>query len=189
MVDYKKKVSDLLEEYMTERSFKLWQGINKILPNTWEKPTSSTGKWHKKLNGEVPSQAEHVYHMLYAATKIFRLFSYEKKSYDLDKLLFAISLHDSLKYGTLGNRAHTDRKHDKEAADMVSANKETFLKILTESQFYCMEEMIRFHSGQWSTDVPKNEKFDFSNYNKFVMFIHMLDMLSTADCLQTDVRG
>jgi hypothetical protein len=51
-----------------------------------------------------------------------------------------------------------------------------------------MEEMIRFHSGQWSTDVSKDKKFDFNDYNPETMFIHILDMMSTADLIQTDVR-
>ena len=62
------------------------------------------------------------------------------------------------------------------------------IKVLTEEQFYDMEEMIRFHSGQWSTDISKDKKFDFNDYNPETMFIHMLDMMSTADLIQTDVR-
>ena len=51
-----------------------------------------------------------------------------------------------------------------------------------------MEEAIRFHSGQWSTDVPKNKPFSFKDYNPETLFIHILDMMSTADLIQTDVR-
>ena len=188
MVDYKKKISDLLEKHMSEKGFKLWKGIISIIPDTWDKPTSSTGKYHKKINGDVPCQGEHVYHLVYATVKLFRMFNIKSRTTDADKMLFAASLHDSLKYGELGTRKHTDKQHDREAANMVSSNKETFMKVLTEEQFFTMEEMIRFHSGQWSSDVPKNEKFDFSNYNPETMFIHMLDMMSTADLIQTDVR-
>jgi hypothetical protein len=188
MLNYKEKVVDLLEEHMTEKGFKLWKGINSIIPDIWEKPTSSTGKYHKKMNGEVPSQAEHVYHMLYAACKIMRLFGYSDKTSDADKVLFAVSLHDSLKYGTLGNRKHTDKQHDKEAADMIASNRETFLKVLNEKQFFQLEEMVRFHSGQWSTDINKPEDFNFQEYHPQTLFIHMLDMMSTADLIQTDVR-
>jgi len=115
------------------------------------------------------------------------MFNIEKKTSDADKLLLAAALHDSLKYGKLGTRKHTDSKHDKTAADMVSENKDTFLKIMNEEQFYIVEEAIRFHSGRWSTDVPKNKKFDFKDYNPETMLIHALDMLSTHDCLKTDV--
>ena len=188
-MSYKEKISELLETNMTEKGFKLWKGISGILPDTWDKPTSSTGKYHKKADGSVPNQGEHVYHMLYAASKVWRMFNIEPKTSEADALLFAIVLHDSLKYGKFGNRKHTDYQHDKLAADMVKQNKETFLKVLSESQFYDMEEAIRFHSGQWSTDVGKKEYFDWNDFKKYTFFVHMLDMLNTADCLQTDVRG
>lgn len=185
---FKEKIVKLLEDNMSEKGFKLWQGINQRLPDTWDKPTSSTGKYHKKMNGEIPSQAEHVYHMLYSAVKLFNMFDIKSKTTDADKILFAVVLHDSLKYGELGTRKHTDRRHDKNAADMVSQNKETFQKILTEEQFYVMEEGIRFHSGQWSTDVPKGIEFTFKEYNPETLMIHILDMMSMVDLIQTDVR-
>jgi len=184
---FKDRIIKLLEENMSEKGFVLWDGINQRLPDIWENPTSSTGKYHKKMNGDVPTQAEHVYHMLYSTVKLFRMFNIEKKTPDADKLLFAVALHDSLKYGELGTRKHTDYTHDKNAADMVSQNRETFQKILTEEQFFVMEEAIRFHSGQWSTDA-KNKNFTFKEYNPETMFVHMLDMMSTADLIQTDVR-
>lgn len=186
-MSFKERIEKTLKENMTEKGFKLWSGINSRLPDCWGKPTSSTGKWHKKMNGEVPSQAEHVYHLLYATVKLLRMFNIKPKTSDADKMLFAVVLHDSLKYGKLGTRKHTDGQHDKHAADMVSQNKETFQKILTEDQFFVMEEAIRFHSGQWSTDT-RGKKFDFKNYNPETMFIHMLDMMSTEDLIQTDVR-
>jgi len=186
MIDYKQKIINLLEKHMTEKGFKLWKGINSILPDVWFKPTSSTGKHHKKHNGDVPSCAEHTYHLLFTTSKIMRLFGYNSKTTDGDKMLFACVLHDALKYGELGTRKHTDNHHDKEAADMISINKETFLKVLSKEQFYVLEEAVRFHSGQWSTDASKG--FSFSDYNPETLFIHTLDMMSTADLIQTDVR-
>ena len=187
-MEYKERIEELLKEKMTERGFKLWKGIDSMLPDTWGKPTSSTGKWHKKLNGEVPTQDEHVYQLLYSASKVMRLFGIEKKTTDADKLLMAIVLHDTMKYGQFGTRKHTDAMHDKVAADMVSANKSTFLELLTEEQFEVMEEAMRFHSGQWSTDVPKDKPFSFKDYNPETLFVHILDMMSTADLIQTDIR-
>jgi len=187
-MSYKERIVELLQKYMTEKGFKLWQGIDKVLPDIWEKPTSSTGKYHKKLNGVVPTNAEHVYEMLFAACKLLKMFGADKKTPDADKLLFAVVLHDTLKYGKLGTRAHTDSSHDKEAGDMIASNKDTFLKILTEDQFNTLEESVRFHSGRWSTDVSRNEQFTFHNFRPETMFVHILDMLSTQDLIQTDVR-
>ena len=189
-MNYKEKIIELLEKNMTERGFKLWEGIDRILPNIWNKPTSSTGKYHKKLNGDIPDIAEHVYQMLFAAKKLLKIFDISPKTPDADKLLIAIALHDSLKYGNLGTRKHTDTEHDKLAADMIASNSNTFKKLFSDDQLNTLEESVRFHSGQWSTDIPKNEKFNWSTSGLRMesFFVHMLDMLSTADLIQTDVR-
>ena len=185
--NYKERIVDLLEKNMTEKGFKLWKGIDKMLPDIWSKLTASTMKYHKKQNGDVQDIAEHVYQMLYAAIKIMKLFDINPNTYDADKLLFALALHDSLKYGNLGTRKHTDNQHDKEAADMVYSNESTFKRLLSDEQFQVMEEAIRFHSGRWSTDI-RNKEFDWKNYNIETFFVHILDMLSTQDLIQTDVR-
>jgi hypothetical protein len=72
--------------------------------------------------------------------------------------------------------------------DIIQQNRETFLKLFSEEEFNILEEAVRFHSGRWSTDVPKNKPFTFKDYNPETMFVHMLDMFSTHDLIQTDVR-
>ena len=189
-MNYKEKVVEILEKNMSERGFKLWKGIDSIIPDIWSKPTSSTGKYHKKMNGEIPDVAEHVYQMLYAAVKVLKMFDAAPKTTEADKILLAVALHDSLKYGNMGNRKHTDYAHDKLAGDMIASNKDTFLKMFTEDQVHTLEEAVRFHSGRWSTDIPKNENFEWSksNLKMETFFVHVLDMFSTADLIQTDVR-
>jgi len=190
-MNYKEKITNLLENNLTERGFKLWSGINKILPNIWNKPTSSTGKYHKNIHGNVPDIAEHVYQMLFAAHKLLKMFDINSKTPDADKILIAVALHDALKYGNLGTRKHTSGDHDKQAADMIASNEDTFKKLLNDEQFFTLQEAVRFHSGRWSTDVPKNEQFDWSTakLRPETFFVHVLDMLSTADIIQTDVRN
>jgi len=187
-MNYILKITELLEKNLSERAFKLWNGIQGRLPNIFEQPTSSTGKYHKKLNGEVPTQGEHVYHMLYSASKVMSMFGVNLKSTRSDSMLLAIALHDSVKYGLNGFRKFTDNTHDKNMGDIIQQNKETFLKLFSEEEFNVMEEAVRFHSGRWSTDVPKNKPFTFKDYNPETMFVHMLDMFSTHDLIQTDVR-
>jgi len=187
-MNYKQRMDELLEKNMTEKGFKLWKGVNRILPDAWDRPTSSTRKYHKKLNGDVPDIAEHTYEMLYALVKLFRMFDYKPKTTDADSLLLAIAFHDSLKYGQWGSRKHTDGRHDQEAADMIASNMETFRKLLDEEQYNMLEEGVRFHSGRWSTDVPHQSSFDWNDYKPQTFMVHILDMLSSADCLQTDIR-
>ena len=97
-------------------------------------------------------------------------------------MLLAIVLHDSLKYGNFGSRVHTDKTHDKNIADLVVQNKETFCKLLSEDEFDIMEKMLRYHSGRWSTNVYN--EFKFEDYPPEVQFIHTLDMLSTKDLIK-----
>ena len=181
---YEEKMDNILELNMSERGFSLWKAIKQILPNIWEKPTSSTGKYHKKQNGTVPNISEHTYQMLSAGTKLFRMFNIDKNSTDADTLLFGIALHDSLKYGKDGFIKHTIKSHDRDAADMILKNKQTFLKLLNENQFNTLEESVRYHSGQWSSDVKSKKDFDFKDYKPKTFFVHILDMLSTADVLK-----
>lgn len=186
-MNFHKKIIELLENNLTEKAFKLWKGIDQRVPNCWDRLTSSTKKYHRKRNGEVSTQGEHVYEMLYSAINIISLFSIELKTPDSDKILLSIALHDTMKYGMLGTRKHTDIHHDKLAADMVSSNKETFRKILSEEQFFVLEEAIRFHSGKWSTDA-KYIEFNWKDYNPETFFIHILDMLSSKNLLRSDVE-
>jgi hypothetical protein len=188
-MNYKEKMDELLEKNMTEKGFKLWEGISKILPDAWNRPTSSTLKYHRKADGRVPDIAEHTYEMLFALVKLFRMFNYQPKTTNADALLLAIAFHDSLKYGNFGSRKHTDGQHDKNAADMIKSNESTFRKLLSEEQFNILEEGIRFHSGRWSTDVGNQSSFDWNDYDCRVFLVHVMDMLSTADCLKTDMRG
>jgi hypothetical protein len=188
-MDLKQKVINILEENMTDRGFRLWKGIDQKLPNIWNYPTSSTGKYHRKSNGEITTQAEHIYDMLFAASKIFKMFNFKPKTVEADIIMFIIALHDSLKYGSFGSRKHTDNGHDKEAADMIESNRGVLKKLFTDEQITIISEAIRFHSGRWSTDVPIKKPFTFHDHHPITLFIHTLDMLSTYDLLQTDVRN
>jgi len=177
-------IDKALEENMTERSFILWNGIKKIIPDIWEKASSSSKKYHKKENGDVPNIAEHTFEMIYAATKIFRMFDIQKKTSMADSVLFSLVLHDSLKYGKDGNKKHTISSHDQLAANMIKANKNSFMKILNENEYEMLEEAVRFHSGRWSTDVNNSNNFDFKDFNPVTLFCHTLDMMSTADLIK-----
>lgn len=181
-MNYEEKISEILEKNMSERGFKLWSAINSRLANIWDKLASSSKKYHKRSDGSVPTIAEHTYEMLYAAVKLLSMFNVKKNTVEADVLLLSIALHDSLKYGHNGNNEHTDKEHDRRVADMVKSNKETFLKLFSEKQYQILEESVRFHSGRWSTDT-KNP-FSFNELHQETMFVHMLDMLSTADLIK-----
>jgi len=183
-MNFVSKITKLLEENMSERGFKLWSGVNNILPDIWDKPTSSTRKYHKKENGSIPNIDEHVFEMLYATIKIIRMFGIEKNTTQGDSLLMSIALHDSMKYGNFGDNPHTDVKHDKRIADLVCSNKDKFLELFNENEFQVLEESLRFHSGRWSSDVGNSNKFNFKDYNPETLLVHFMDMMSTADLIK-----
>jgi len=182
MSEYYEKLSELLRINMTEKGYSLWKAIDSKLPNIWEKSTSSTFKYHKRADGSVPDIAEHTYEMVYASIPLLAMLNINVNTTDADVVLLALAFHDSLKYGPDGNREHTARDHDKLAADMVGANRDTFMKIMNESQAAILEDSVRYHSGRWSTDA--NKDFNFSDRHPIAMMVHMLDMLSTKDLLK-----
>jgi len=185
---YEERMDEVLEINMSERGFSLWKALKQKLPEIWGKSSSSTGKYHKKHDGSMPSITIHTYEMLSAGIKLFRMFNIKKNTTDADTLLLGIVLHDSLKYGLDGNLLHTTGAHDRLIGDLIKENKATFLKLLNEDQFIILEEATRFHSGRWSSDVNDRKNFDFKEYNPITTFVHTLDMLSTADRLRTDFK-
>lgn len=182
-----KAITDLLEKHLRKRAFTLWKQLNSLFPNIWELPTSSTGKYHQKKDGRVPSCAEHVYEMLYAATKFLRGFNINKRTSDCDMILLGVVWHDALKYGKYGTMKHTDYHHDKNMGDVIAENESSLREIFSDEQVKILELMIRFHSGRWSTNHENTDNIDFNEFPQYVLFIHLLDMLSTGDCLKTDL--
>lgn len=167
---------------LTPNGYKLFRIINSKLFNIWDKPTSSTGKYHKRKDGTVPTIAEHTHEMVKAASKIIRMFGGPQISTDNDAILLGIIFHDSLKYGSKGTNPHTTRNHDQQAADLFEKNKKLFLKHFTEDEFETFCLCIRFHSGIWSADAKK-ENMTVDDFIPEVLFVHILDMLSTVSCL------
>jgi len=184
-LDFLEKINEILKENMSDLGYKFWVALEKKIPNAWNKPTSSTGKYHRRADGIVPTQGEHTWEMLYACSKLLGIFNVEKNTTEADTLLLAIALHDCLKYGIHPEGApHTDSTHDQKAADMVNKNSEIFQKVLDEGQTKRLEEAIRYHSGRWSTDAREN--FDFENIHPYAFFVHILDMLSTTDLIKVE---
>lgn len=189
-MDYLNSIKELLEINLTENGNKLAIMMLKNIPNCWAKRTSSTGKYHRKSNGFVPSTAEHTYEMLYAAVPLLSMLDIKVKTNEADVILLAITLHDAFKYGSRDdaeyNSFHTYKEHDKLSADIIHENKNFFKKIFDEEEVVLLEEIVRFHSGRWSTDAKKD--FSFKNLDPKTMFVHMLDMLSSRDLLKVKME-
>jgi len=186
-MNYEHKMKELLNEHMTNNAYKFWSIIEKKIGNLcWNKPSSSTGKFHKKEGGYVPSISEHTYEMLYATIQNYALFGISSKTKDSDLLLFAVSLHDGLKYGPENSNLHTDVRHDKLMADRIELARKSFNILFTDIEINILVDTIRYHQGPWSTDV--NGDFNFRDFHPFVLFVHTLDMLSSRNCLKVEEK-
>lgn len=177
----------LLKENMSEEGYKFWRAIYEHIPPVWNRPSSSTGKYHKKENGEVQTILEHTYEMAKSCCKVMRLFDNLKThTQEADTLILGILLHDAFKYGVNSPlyAKHTDKHHDRISGNTVGFNKDKFLKILTEKQVISLEHITRFHSGIWSTDAKVETDFSINKLSHEAFFVHVLDMLSTNGCLR-----
>ncbi len=183
-MDHTKAIIDLAEKSMTPEGFALLLKIESKMPDIWDRPSSSTGKYHKKADGNVPSISHHTYEMLFSGVKIIRMFGGKLISKQNDVYIMAIILHDIQKYGPKGTNPHTTPNHDKTMADLLEKNRKTLMKHFSDSETETMIAGVRYHSGRWSKSVPNMNEFEFADYPTIVMFVHMFDMLSTADCLQ-----
>lgn len=185
------RINEILNKCMSEKGIIFWGGLKSRIPPVWDRPASSSGKYHLDEDGHVHSINEHTYEMLHAASKLIRMFGVVEKSYDADIILLSVLLHDSLKYGKEPqNRPHTDNKHDQLIGDVVMKNKAFFMQLYSEEQVNILEESVRYHSGKWSTDLKSNGKvFDSKGFNFQTLTLHILDMLSTNNCLRVPSNG
>ena len=184
--DYASRIMKLAEQHLTQGGFKLFCIVERNIPDIWDRWSSSTGKYHQRIDGSVPSIAEHTYEMALAGIKIIRMFPGPAISTLNDARILGILLHDRVKYGLEGKNPHTTRNHEQQMANLVMSQKKFFRRHFSEYEFNLMVDMIRYHSGQWSSDVPDKNNFNFKQYPPEVMWVHILDMLSTASRLVTD---
>jgi len=173
----------LLRENLTETAYKFWEvAKEKVIPtNVWQELASSSKKYHNKEGGFVPTIAEHTCEMLRGAIKCMSMFGITRKTSECDLLIMGVLLHDAFKRGVDGTNRWTAYDHDKLIADTVQ-DSSAFLRFLSPEQHKILIDVLRFHSGKWSTDADKT--FDFSKLHPYVLFVHSLDMLSSRNCLK-----
>ena len=190
MNNYMKKIDELLEKNMTKNCFSLWKLYKEKIPDIWNRPASSTSKYHKKENDYVPTLAEHTYEMLFAFVEVLPAFTVPISSH-CDSILLSIILHDACKYGegeestNPKRRPYTNRAHDKMIAEKIQRAQTNFLKVLNKKDFEVLVEAIRYHNGRWSVPKKERDEFNFCNYQPETLILHLLDMLSSRNVLKT----
>jgi hypothetical protein len=179
------KFDVILENMMTDQGFNFWKKLENKIPNVWRRDSSSTRKYHKDEHGNVASIEEHTTEMIFALGKILNVFEIKEKTREADLLFLAVALHDAAKYGTENpeERMHTVGDHDKIMADLIKNGKQVFLKYFSPAEVILLEQMVRMHSGIWSTDwqLGLNKWEDF---NKYTLLVHLLDIFSSRNLIK-----
>jgi len=173
------KINIILKKHLSQKSFDLWKGIEgKISNNCWNKPTSSTLKYHLKEDGRCPSVIEHTYEMIYAADKIISSF---EGIISKNVIFLSIILHDSYKYGLEKTNLHTVSNHDKIIYEIIKKNEKIFLQALSPKEVILLETAVRYHHGKWSTGC---KQFSINDFTAEVMILHFLDMMSSKNLIK-----
>jgi (p)ppGpp synthase/HD superfamily hydrolase len=177
-------VLTIAKEHMTPEGYELLESLLAELPDCMDRPVSSSGKYHQRDDGSVPTIRQHTKEMLVHGLKVARMLS----NTTVDELCFAIILHDALKYGWENGKytitgKHVKKDHGELVADFL-LEREVLSKAVINN--HKVEKALTFHSGKWSS-VFKNPLFiscDMENTGELSILLHTLDMLSANNCLK-----
>ncbi len=176
---------DTLFNNLSDKSFvkiELLLTKHPFIKRVFEKPSSSTNKYHVRKDGSIQTIGEHTYEMLLTTLKLISMFKVELKTKESNTILLSIFLHDILKYGLKCDTKHTLKDHDIRCVEFITTLKND---IFTDDIVYFdkLVDAIKYHSGRWSTTFSK-EKNSLNDLSSLTLFTHIIDMLSTKDCLR-----
>lgn len=156
--------------------------IIESLPEYWfEKPASSTGKYHPDYALGVGGLLRHSK----AAMRIgYELLEnpaigdkYTKREKDL--MLMSLLVHDGLKLGEKEEK-YTRFDHPILMGNYIVEHQEEFGLTREDASF--MQEVIKTHMGCWTTDYNGNEVLEPPK-TKYQNFVHMCDFLASRKCI------
>jgi hypothetical protein len=149
-------VIDLLDHYVN--------------PANFEKPASSTGKYHPQFALGEGGLVRHTK----AVVKLLQVIERARPSLNWDCLYAAAILHDMWKYST--SSKWTTKDHPKRAYDEVMFKSTTFSESSLTGKLEFIAEIVRYHMGRW--DV---EEFDDMAYKlpEEVSLMHYADMIAS----------
>lgn len=170
------KIDNFLYDNLTQAGYELTCEIQ--IPDAWNRSTSSSGKWHHRPDGSIPTQAEHVYSMLINGKRIMCALDLKPNTPDADIFFLAIYYHDMYKYGIFGANERSEWKHDQLAADALVNDRAVFERVYSAEQVDRLITAVRYHTGRWSTDGPPKTT------DPMVHMVHFLDMGDTNNVLR-----
>lgn len=148
------------------------------VPSILHKSSSSTGKYHKDFEGNVPDILDHTLEMM---SGIIGMKDSIARQYDVttyQMLMAAAAIHDALKYGWNPGE-HTVSNHPELAGRHVLEFAKSHLLGKDKNVIRMMAATVAYHSGPWTPNVRKPEFFGYP-FN----LVHTMDMLSARGVLR-----
>ena len=167
-----------------DRIRKSCETILDILPDYfYEIPASSTGKYHPSFSLGKGGLVRHVKVATRIANDLFEDPSFKSKytRNEKDIMLMTLILHDSLKSG-LNHDKYTAFNHPILISNFVNDNKDKIE--LTDEELEMFRTCVESHMGgfPWNVNSYTNEELPEPK-NKFQVFVHMCDYLSSRKYL------
>jgi hypothetical protein len=177
------KVDSFLKERIDPRYYLFWEQFIAQFPLPFDKPSSSSGKYHLNTAGTVDSLEEHTLDLLRFVDKLVSVFGDTKEEQHYDLLLLAAGLHDVNKYGNMNERRHTTKEHGVITANLVKERGIDFG--LNDYEIETLYGLIAMHDGRWSTANP-NTGYKPITFTQLQLFLHVADMASSRRILKFD---
>jgi HD superfamily phosphodiesterase len=135
----------------------------------WDKPSSSTGKFHPPHSQGHRGLYRHTQAVVVLSVKLAEVF--ELNPEDTDIVIAASILHDILKYGVVPGK-WTTKTHPEDAAKLIGliAKKTGFNRELTAK----LASGVSRHMGRWSQDKPSFHE----SFTKIEMIVHIADVIA-----------
>lgn len=141
----------------------------------WEKPSSSTGKYHSPVTNGRGGLVIHVKMAVKAVNELAGLEMWELGETEKDLVRCAVLLHDGLKYGD-GSSQYTVFEHPILMASYVMQDRwEEYLPKTVRKE---IAEMIVSHHGQWNTS-KKSQTVLPKPVTKAQMLVHLADYIGS----------
>jgi hypothetical protein len=176
------KIDEFLRTHLSDvRYYNFWEQFTKQIPLAFDRPSSSSGKYHQNSTGHVDSLEEHTLELMLFVDKLARIFGDSKQEQFYDPMLLAAALHDVQKYGERNQAPHTTKEHGRITADAIRQCGTEYG--LTPEEVDLLAGLILYHDGRWNSTNPGYKPIVFTQLQ---MFLHIADMASSRRILKFD---
>lgn len=178
------KIDEFLRINLTDaRYYNFWQQFTSQFPLAFDRPSSSSGKYHQNSSGHVDSLEEHTLELMHFVDKMARIFGDSKQEQFYDMLLLAAALHDCQKYSHDNSLPHTVKDHGVITANMIERDGEKMGLMPYEVE--TLVGLVKWHDGRWS-QASTNMGFKPIVFTQLQLFLHIADYASSRRILRFD---